>query len=372
MMVVRVGVVDLLSLRPDSMTKRVFAEAVRAATERLGWAVPDLPFSSDPLVTERPEFPVRQADSRDASAGTSLLGGDPVRVELSCFGIDPLGSPNSVDWPALSAMDALIISGSEPTATEIAGEPCLAIIDRLLRECAGATSLLFSCQSAHAALHLLHGVRRHRLADRCHGAFDHRVHLAPGALDPVEMGTAGANFADGPEAELTAGLATPVRVPHSRWNVMTSADLRSAGLTVLLDSEEAQWQLAIGPQGLRHVFIQGHPEYLPDTMAREYRRDLRRWIADSTLPFPRIPVGYFPAEVHERLTAHAESVRNRRDPALLDELVLPADHTEVARDWSTHSRIFFANWLVAVRNRRDAAAESATGVSSAGQEPQPA
>lgn len=352
-MVVRVGVVDLLSLRPDSMTKRVFVEAVRGATERLGWVMPESPFDGDAPTARGTETTLGQSNS--PGVALAELGGlDDVgaRVELTCFGIDPLGSPDAVDWPALAAMDALIISGSEPTATDIADEPCLAIIERLLRECSGTASLLFSCQSAHAALYLLHGLRRQRLTERCHGVFDHRVQLAPGALGLGEINSAAADFANGPEAVLTAGLTTPVRAPHSRWNVMTSADVRSAGLTVLLDSEEAEWQLAIGPEGLRHVFIQGHPEYLPDTVAREYRRDLRRWIADQTLPFPLIPVGYFPAEVHERLTAHAESVRIHRDPALLDALMLPADHTEVARDWSTHSQTFFANWLEAVRDRR--------------------
>ncbi|WP_169812543.1 homoserine O-acetyltransferase/O-succinyltransferase family protein [Nocardia acidivorans] len=360
-MVVRVGVVDLLSLRPDSMTKRVFVEALRGATERLGWVVLESPFDGAAPGTGAV---LGQHDSPGVRAEVDNVGhSEP--IELRCFGIDPLGSADAVDWSAVASMDALIISGSEPTSTEIADEPCLAIIDRLLRECSGVTSLLFSCQSAHAALHLLHGVRRYRLADRCHGVFDHRVHLAPGALGLGETDAAAADFATGPEGELTAGLTTPVRVPHSRWNVMNSADLRDAGLTVLLDSEEAEWQLAIGSEGLRHVFMQGHPEYLPDTMAREYRRDLRRWIADSTLPFPRIPVGYFPAEVHERLIAHAESVRVHRDPALFDELVLPADPTEVARDWSAQARTFFANWLEAVRNRRAAASTHATGLASA-------
>ncbi|MFB8004758.1 homoserine O-succinyltransferase [Nocardia sp. NPDC056000] len=343
--VVKIGIVDLISSRPDSMTRRVFAEAVRGASGRLGWAIPDLPFA-DPTPVEWAETAVNQDDS---------LGG----IELSCFGIDPLGSPDAVDWAALASMDGLIISGSEPTASDIADEPCLAIIDRLMRECAGS-SLLFSCQSAHAALYLLHGVRRHRLARRQHGVFDHRVHTS-GLLD-LEMGTGAAH--SGPEAVLTDGLATPVRVPHSRWNVMASADLRAAGLTVLLDSEEAEWQLAIGPAGLRQVFIQGHPEYLPDTMAREYRRDLRRWIADPSLPFPQIPVDYFPAEAHEQIVALTELVRISRDPAVLDDLVLPADHTRVAHDWSTYSRVFFANWLTAVRDRRGVATETAFGMTS--------
>lgn len=287
-MVVRVGIVDLISLRPESMTRRVFLEALEGAAQYLG------------------------------------PGG--FHFETTVFGVDPRGQVEDVDWAGLAAMDALIVSGSEPTTADIADEPCLRIIDAMLRECAGA-SLLFSCQSAHAALHLLYGLERQRLTRRQHGCFEHRV-----VADP-----------------LTADLPETVFVPHSRWNAMLSADLRAAGVPILLDSAEAEWQLAAGPDGM--LFIQGHPEYLCDTMAREYRRDLRRWLADPTLSFPDIPRGYFPADVYARLTAHAELVRTQRDPSLLDELPLPADYTEVAADWSAHSRLFFANWLRAVTER---------------------
>lgn len=323
-MVVRVGIVDLISTRPDSMTRRVFLEAVLGAAVRL-----------DLLASEN-------------------------RVETTIFGIDPLGSVDEVDWPALASMDALIISGSEPTRTDIGAEPCLRVISRILTECSAATSLLFSCHSAHAALHLLHGLNRHRLPRRQHGIFAHTIHS--GAADftsaPTDrpdtassMGSPVAPIVRATAHPLVASLAEPVLVPHSRWNAMTSADLREAGVPILLDSPEAEWHLATSPDGLHHVFVQGHPEYLCDTMAREYRRDLRRWIADPTLPFPKIPLNYFPAEVHEQLIAHAESVRTHRDTTLLDDLVLPHDHTRVAHDWSPHSRQFFANWLQAVANR---------------------
>ncbi|MET9492777.1 homoserine O-succinyltransferase [Nocardia sp. NPDC006630] len=357
-MVVRVGIVDLISTRPDSMTRRVFLEAVHG--------------------------------------GAGQLIGDEYRVETTVFGIDPKGSVDDVDWPALTAMDALIVSGSEPTGTAIGAEPCLTIISRILTECAAATSVLFSCQSAHAALHLLHGIDRHRLPRRQHGVFAHTlpleaaatthrqiglavdaspiaaglVHIAglPGSAEhgdisglaaaagtsdhPRLAGDAGASGDSGLVGDtgrsLTAGLAGAVPFPHSRWNAMTSADLRAAGVPLLLDSAEAEWHLATSPDGLHHVFLQGHPEYLCDTMAREYRRDLRRWIADPTLPFPDIPQNYFPADTHRQLLDHAAQVRTRRDPALLDELPLPATFDDVAHSWAPHAQQFFANWIHAI------------------------
>ncbi|MGX1810375.1 homoserine O-acetyltransferase/O-succinyltransferase family protein [Nocardia sp. NPDC055321] len=314
-MVVRIGVVDLLSMSPDSMTRRVFLDAVAGATAQL-----------DPTGVPNEN-----------------------RFETTVFGIDPRESADLADWAGMAEMDALIISGSEPSAAPIAAEPCTAVVARLLAECAEATSLLFSCQSAHAALHLLHGVDRHRLPRRQHGVFAHTVYpdLGSDADDITPIGLAGNGI-----ERLTAGLTGSVPVPHSRWNVMTSADLRAAAVPILLDSEAAQWQLACSPDGLRHVFLQGHPEYFHDTMAREYRRDLRRWLANLALPFPDVPLGYFPDEVYAELLDHAELVRAQRDPALLENFPLPMDGTGVARDWSAHSRLFFANWLRSIEEAR--------------------
>lgn len=171
-MVVRVGIVDLISTRPDSMTRRVFLEAVHG--------------------------------------GAGQLTGDEYRVETTVFGIDPRGSVDDVDWPALTAMDALIVSGSEPTGTAISAEPCLTIISRILTECAAATSVLFSCQSAHAALHLLHGIDRHRLPRRQHGVFAHTI--------PLEVAAAGRNRRADLVADanaFTAGLSRTAVLPDS-------------------------------------------------------------------------------------------------------------------------------------------------------------
>ncbi|MFI6869365.1 homoserine O-succinyltransferase [Nocardia sp. NPDC050406] len=305
----RIGIVDLISLRPESTTRRVFAEAV--------------------------------------ARGAEELGASEILVETEAFGIDPLRPVDGVDWRALAEMDALIVSGSEPTTEDIADEPCLAVVDRILRECS-ESALLFSCQSAHAALYLLYGVRRQRLARRQHGVFDHWVRNEWGAAPETAA------------MALLAGLSTPVRVPHSRWNAMTSADLRAAGVNILLDSDEAEWHLAA--DGLRHVFVQGHPEYLCDTMAREYRRDLRRWLGDVRRPFPDIPQRYFAREVEESLLDQAARLRASFDPALLEDFPLPVDRTEVTTDWSAHAATFFANWIRAIAASVDTRAEEVADI----------
>ncbi|MFD0000255.1 homoserine O-succinyltransferase [Nocardia sp. NPDC127526] len=396
MMVVRVGLVDLISMSPDSMTRRVFLAAVAGSEARTdpptglvsgmettAFAIPEVKALAGPemravadpqarvlanpeaALYAEPEVAVRTDPEASARADASVLAA----VEATVFGIDPAGPLDAVDWQALAAMDALIISGSEPLGTTIGTEPSVRIVARILQECSAATSLLFSCQSAHAALHLLYGLERRRLPHRRHGLFAHAVEsgrVGARAVTEPPLTLADSVLADSETvhplnafdptdagARLTAGMSGPILVPHSRWNEMTSADLRSAGVPILLDSPEAQWNLATSPDGLRHVFLQGHPEYFADTMAREYRRDLRRWLADPTRPFPQIPVGYFPAATHARLVRHAELVRTQRDPALLDNFPLPSSYADAAQDWSAHSRQFFANWLQAIHEQRN-------------------
>ncbi len=280
----RIGIADLISTKPDSLTRRIFAAGVQAAAARLGLA-----------------------------------------VDVVGFGVNLDETPRiwDLDWD----FDGLIVSGSEPRSSSIGSEPILAFVERVLGECA-ATSTMFSCQSSHAALHLLHGLSRRRLPVRRHGTFEHDVH---------------------PSGVLATGMSGAVRVPHSRWNTVPRDELSDAEVSIVLDCPDNEWQLATSRDGLKYVFVQGHPEYLPDTMAREYRRELRRWIADDTRAFPGIPMRYFRAEAQQQLVEHAERIRVQRDPALLGEIPLAAGYADVEADWSADSNRFFTNWLAAIR-----------------------
>ena len=45
--------------------------------------------------------------------------------------------------------------------------------------------------------------------------------------------------------------------------------------------------------GSLFVFFQGHPEYETDTLAREYRRDVGRFLRGEREHYPAAPEGYF-------------------------------------------------------------------------------
>ena len=44
------------------------------------------------------------------------------------------------------------------------------------------------------------------------------------------------------------------------------------------------------------LFFQGHPEYDADTLLREYRRDVARFLGGERDDYPAMPHGYFDAE----------------------------------------------------------------------------
>ena len=51
------------------------------------------------------------------------------------------------------------------------------------------------------------------------------------------------------------------------------------------------------------VFFQGHPEYDSDTLLREYRRDVGRYLNHEATTYPSIPRGYFDSSTEGVLTA---------------------------------------------------------------------
>ncbi len=56
-----------------------------------------------------------------------------------------------------------------------------------------------------------------------------------------------------------------------------------------------------------HLFLQGHPEYAADTLLREYRRDVGRYLRGERADYPAMPQGYFGGEAVDRI----EAFRNR-------------------------------------------------------------
>jgi homoserine O-succinyltransferase len=189
-------------------------------------------------------------------------------------------------------LDGLIVTGREPMAANLADEPYWDSLTRLLawaQENCHATVL--SCLAAHAAILSMDGIRRVKENDKVFGIFEC------------------ARVSDHP---LTAGTASQFRLPHSRWNGVPEEQLADCGYRVLTRSAIAGVDTFIKQQKRLLVFFQGHPEYESDTLLREYRRDVGRYIKGEAPRYPMMPGSYFDEITVEELAAFEKKAVSQR------------------------------------------------------------
>lgn len=148
------------------------------------------------------------------------------------------------------------------------------------------------CWGAQAAFYYHYGIPKHAMDKKLFGVFPHR------ALKP--------------NSPLFRGFDDVFYVPHSRHTENRAEDiLEIPSLELLAVSEEAG-VFAVKSRDNRQFFITGHPEYDPDTLAREYRRDV-----DKGLPVD-VPRHYFPDD----------------DPT-----------KEPVVQWRSAAQLLYTNWL---------------------------
>ena len=283
----------------------------------------------------------------------SMSAGD-IDVQLRLFALTRTPrSPRALEYisaryePASAAMegelDALIITGAQPRAARLSDESyweeLIALIDWAK---AHTASTILSCLAAHAGVLHLDGVERRPLPEKCTGVFGfkaQRDHPLAGELG---------------RARLT---------PHSRYNGLLQSDLELAGYDVLTSSLAHGVDSFIKSFGSQFVFLQGHPEYDADSLAREYRRDMGRYLRGETDWEPARPKGYFTAEAETELRALERRAREdaRRLPmgdlSKIDALA-PAE-----AQWRDAAISFYRNWIetIAVSNGRVPAEAPRTG-----------
>lgn len=256
--------------------------------------------------------------------------GQPIRLRRFAPTTDIPGyEPIDALWH--QRLDGIIVTGAEPQADAIADEPSWPFLARLVDWAAEHTqAAIWSCLSAHTAVFRLDGLPRRRRRQKLSGVFECRRAAYHILLED-------------------APAAWPV--PHSRCNDLDADALERLGYTIL----------ARGPGRASHdgadsftktvgrstfLMLQGHPEYMADTLLREYRRDLRRCLAGAARPLP--PTGYLDPDLEQ-------SLRCAADPAAcLDAIHGIAMPNPV---WHAHSVRLYQNWLAGLHVR--AAAETA-------------
>lgn len=233
-----------------------------------------------------------------------LLGNTPLQVEITLLHTESYASKNTeqvyldafyrtFDEVKDERFDGLVITGAPVEQFRFEDVYYWNELTRLMdwadRNC---FSTLYICWAAQAALYHFYNIEKRPLNKKLFGVFQHNV------LNR--------------EHRLVRGFDDVFMAPHSRHTTIYVADAaREPDLDILATSKEAGLYLAASRDGSR-VFVTGHSEYDPDTLGREYRRDLA---AGKPIHLPK---NYYPNN-------------DDTQPPLLT--------------WRAHGSLLFFNWL---------------------------
>ena len=230
-------------------------------------------------------------------------------------------------------LDALIVTGNEPRAASLDREPYWDALTALIDWAEHNTiSTIWSCLAAHAAVLHLDGVRRHRLEEKCFGVF------------PCDL------MEDDP---LLADAPTSFSISHARLNELRESELVPHGYRVLTRSPRAGVDTFVKQWRSLFVFFQGHPEYELCSIAREYRRDMGRFLRGESSSCPPMPSGYFDAQGEAALAAFTARARQNPHPDLLP--CYPEDlrqKSDLIENWGAPAVSMYRNWLLYLAERK--------------------
>lgn len=222
-------------------------------------------------------------------------------------------------------IDGLIVTGTEPRAASIADEPYWESLTRLIDWTDGhVISTIWSCLAAHAAVLHLDGVERQHLSVKLSGVYE---------CVSVE------------EHPILARIPERWCMPHSRHNDLAAERLLSRGYQVLSRSPDAGASLFVKRRNGLEVFLQGHPEYEPDTLLREYRRDVNRYLNGEAIDYPAMPNNYFTPEAVSDFAAFRQRALRARDPGLISAFPSSISPTRNFLSWRGPAVRIYANWI---------------------------
>jgi homoserine O-succinyltransferase len=233
--------------------------------------------------------------------------------------------------------DAVIMTGTEPRQANLRSEPYWSALTSVLDWAESNTvSTILSCLAAHAGVLHSDGINRHPLSDKQFGVFD---------------------FARATNHQLTAGAGERVRFPHSRWNEVRSDELTACGYHVLTQSPEGGVDSFVRKkkQSL-FVHFQGHPEYGAQTLLKEYRRDIKRFLRAEGENYPSMPKSYFDATAGKLLAEFRDVALSDRREELMEGFPEGAVVGSLKSTWRSSAVNIYRNWLQYVVSKKAEAA----------------
>jgi homoserine O-succinyltransferase/O-acetyltransferase len=230
-------------------------------------------------------------------------------------------------------LDGLIVTGTEPQAGAIVNEPIWLALSRLVDWAEHNTiSTVWSCLAAHAVAYHLDGLSREKLPEKLSGVFQ-----CSKAMDHY----------------LTAGAPPRWEVPHSRHNDLNEEILLEKGYRILSRIPGVGADTVIKQSKSMFVLMQGHPEYGADSLCREYRRDIKRFLMGERDTYPEMPRNYFDETTAAALGELKELALRKKDLQLLsvfDRIVrMPS-----VSSWEGYAVGFYERWLTYLVQQKNA------------------
>ena len=221
--------------------------------------------------------------------------------------------------------DAIIVTGDEPQRAAMTDEPLWPALARLADWAADNTiSSVWSCMAAHAAVLRLDQINRRRQPQKLSGMYP---------------------CAAAADHSLLAQFPPSWPVAHSRHNAVDETELRSKGYTVLSHAPRVGADIFVKQvRGSLFVLLQGHPEYAPDSLFREYRRDIRRFLTGESGVYPEMPENYFDRKAARKLAKLRAQAHRSPSPRLLAS-IYAAFAVAPAPVGVSPARQLYANWL---------------------------
>jgi homoserine O-succinyltransferase len=225
-----------------------------------------------------------------------------------------------------SRLDGLIMTGTEPLHPNLRNEPYWPGLTEVLDWAEDNTvSTILSCLAAHAGVLHSDGINRQQLSEKQFGVFD---------------------FTGAGNHPLTGGTGDRVRFPHSRWNEVQADALTACGYLVLTQSAEGGVDSFVKKKK-RSLFLhfQGHPEYGSQTLLKEFRRDIKRFLRQDRATYPSMPKGYFDVAAARLLANFRDAVFSDRREELMGDFPEAALAGGLRNTWHSSAVSIYRNWL---------------------------
>lgn len=229
--------------------------------------------------------------------------------------------------------DAVIMTGTEPRQSDLRKEPYWQILGEVLDWAEKNTvSTVLSCLAAHASVLHSDGIVRRPLGDKHFGVFE---------------------FKKGADHILTSRAPEVVRFPHSRWNEVQEDALSSCGYDVLTKSAEGGVDLFVKKKKKSlFVHFQGHPEYGVQTLLKEYRRDIKRFLKGERETYPSMPRGYFDKITTNVLTDFREKALAHPQEEIMASFSENVIVEALKNTWHLSATSVYRSWLEYVSARK--------------------